>query len=64
MKKQLVTSVSIAYVSHIDTTEEFIDKIDLMINALERYRNHLIYESPHKPTERKSPNFYRITKPQ
>lgn len=47
--------------SHTDTTEEFINKIDSMINALEKYRNHLIYESPHKPTERKSPSFYRIT---
>lgn len=30
----------------------FIEKIDKMINSLERFREHLISDSPHKPTER------------
>lgn len=46
--------------SHTDTTEEFIDKIDSMIIALKRFRSHLIYDSPHKPTERMNPSFYKI----
>lgn len=35
--------------SHTDTTEEFIEKVDKMINSLKQFRNHLIYKSPHKP---------------
>lgn len=38
--------------SHTDTTEEFIDKIDKMISSLTKFRAHLIYQSPHKPTEK------------
>lgn len=48
--------------AHTDTTEEFIDKIDSIINQLKRFRNHLIYESPHKPTERKFQHFPDIKK--
>lgn len=46
--------------SHTDTTEEFIDKIDLIINSLNNFKSHLIYESPHKPTERQKPSYYKI----
>lgn len=40
------------HLAHTDTTAQFIDKIDLMINALKNFRNHLNLKSPHKPTER------------
>lgn len=35
--------------AHTDTTEEFIDKIDKLINSLSEFRHHLIHLSPHKP---------------
>ena len=35
--------------AHTDTTEQFIDKLDKVINSLKRFRSHLIYQSPHKP---------------
>ena len=38
--------------SHTDSTAQFIDKIDKIINSLKRFRSHLIYNSPHKPTTR------------
>lgn len=40
------------HLSHTDEPTQFIDKIDKMINSLERFREHLISDSPHKPTER------------
>lgn len=46
--------------SHTDTMEEFIDKIETIINSLKRFKSHLIYDSPHKPTEKKNPSFYKI----
>lgn len=48
------------HMAHTDSMEEFIDKIDLMCNALKVFKNHLIYNSPHKPTERMKPSFYKI----
>lgn len=48
------------HMGHTDTMEEFIDKIDLLVNALKNFRNHLIYHSPHKPLERSNPNAYKI----
>ena len=48
------------HMAHTDTMEEFIDKIDSICEALKVFRNHLIYHSPHKPTERKNPSFYKI----
>ncbi len=35
--------------SHTDTTAEFIEKIEMIIRVLERFKEHLIYKSPHKP---------------
>lgn len=37
--------------AHTDTTKEFIEKIGLMIIALNHFRNHLESKSPHKPIE-------------
>lgn len=35
--------------AHTDTTKEFVEKIDLMIIALNHFRNHLESKSPQKP---------------
>lgn len=38
--------------AHTDTTEQFIEKIDKIIFSLEKFREHLIYRSPHKPASK------------
>lgn len=40
------------HLAHTDTTAQFIDKIDAIINQLNQFRFHLIFNSPHRPTER------------
>lgn len=36
--------------SYQDTTLEFVEKIDKMIEALSKFRSHLIQNSPHIPS--------------
>lgn len=39
--------------AHTDTTEEFINKLNLMIAELTKFRNHLEFGSVHAPINKK-----------